>query len=135
MRKKPVQPFRLEAVSWKREVPGAVTFWNPQDLFKVTQNKIPSKTIICLDRFMGLTLDTCNMNLKQCCANRILFLCIKHQLLGHISSSGITSWKILHESQESESSTHQVTYRVKALNPQLKTPNQSPKSKNGVKIL
>lgn len=33
---------------------------------------------------MGLTSNTCNMNLKQCCANRILFLCIKHQLLGHI---------------------------------------------------
>lgn len=48
---------------------------------------------------MGLTLDTCNTNLKQCCANRILFLCIKHQLLGHISSSGISSWKILDESQ------------------------------------
>jgi len=50
---------------------------------------------------MGLTSDTCNMNLKQCCENRIL--CIKYQLLGHISSSGISSWKILDESQGVES--------------------------------
>lgn len=65
--------------------------------------------IIYLNRLMGLTLDMCNMNLKQCCANRILFHCIKHQLLGHISSSGISSWKILDESQESESSEKQHT--------------------------
>lgn len=58
---------------------------------------------------MSLTLDMCNMDLKWCCANRILFLCIKHQLLGHISSSGISSWKILDESQESESSEKQHT--------------------------
>lgn len=65
--------------------------------------------IIYLNRLMGLALDMCNMNLKQCCANRILFHCIKHQLLGHISSSGISSWKILDESQESESSEKQHT--------------------------
>lgn len=51
---------------------------------------------------MILTLDTRNTNLKQCCAKRILLLCIKHQLWGHISSLGISSWKILDESQGAE---------------------------------
>lgn len=80
---------------------------------------------------MGLTLDTCNMNLKQCCTNRILFLCVKHQLLVHISSSGISSWKILDESQGVESFEKQHA-PMKSLNPQLKTPNWCLQSRNRV---
>lgn len=84
---------------------------------------------------MGLTLDTCNMNLKQCCANRILFLCVKHQLLVHISSSGISSWKILDESQGVESFEKQHSpsdIQGEVFKPPTKTPNLSLQSGNRV---